>query len=215
MSFTAADVLLEVREEVQDSLELNAEYRYSDSFLLRKMDLALRHMVVVRPDLFVATGTVICAAGSQQSGPTDSVRIMDVLRNQSGAALKEVNQEALDLLTPVWPTAATGAATNWMRYPRSPNEFFVYPPAQFGDNITISYARCVPVLSTATTIPLQDAYLSTLVFGTVWLVEAIDAEHVESGRAKMFQDAFNTGMAAGLATRQITDEASGGVQKAK
>lgn len=207
MSFIAQDVLLEVRDMVQDTLP---EYRYSDSFLLRKLDLIMRSTVVLRPDLFTHVAPITCVAGAMQSAPADSVRLMDVLRNQDDYALKEVNQEALDLLQPGWPGVSNGAAKDWMRYPRDPNRFFVSPPAQAGDTLTIVYARSTPVTSLGQTINLQDSYLAALAYGVVWLIESVDAEHVESGRAKLYKDAYDSILAAGLTTRQITDDAAAG-----
>jgi hypothetical protein len=215
MSFTVADVITEVREQVQDTLQVGAEYRYSDLFLLRKIDMAVRHMLTVRPDLFTHIGDMTCVAGTLQSAPADSVRLMDVVRNRDGVPVKEVNQETLDLMIPAWTSTAAGPVTNWMRYQRSPNHFYVFPPASAGDALTISYARCTPLTSTAATVPLQDAYLSTVAFGAVWLVESIDAEHTESGRAAAFEKAFSSALASGLATRQITDTQNAGVPAQK
>lgn len=215
MSFTVADVIAEVREEVQDTALIADDYRYSDTFLLRKVDLALRSMCVERPDLFTTIEDMTCVAGTLQSAPAASVRLMDVLRNKDGAAVKEVNQETLDLMTPTWPAVAAGSVTNWMRYPRAPNSFYVYPPADAGDTLTIAYARSVPLSTTADVIPLQDVYKAAVVFGTVWLVEAIDAEHVESGRAAMFKDAFNGQLAAGTTARQLTDTQGAGMTAQK
>lgn len=215
MSFTVADVIVEVREQVQDTTQIGAEYRYSDSFLLRKIDMAVRHMLTVRPDLFTHIATMTCVAGTLQSAPADSFRLMDVVRNRDGLPVKEANQETLDLMIPAWPTSTAGAVTNWMRYQRSANHFYVAPPAASGDSLTISYARSTPLTSTADIIPLQDAYLSTVAFGAVWLVESIDAEHTESGRAAAFEKAFSSALASGLATRQITDTQNAGVPAQK
>lgn len=44
MSFTVADVLLDVRELIQDT---KAPYRYSDDFVIRKINRTLSRMVVL------------------------------------------------------------------------------------------------------------------------------------------------------------------------
>jgi hypothetical protein len=213
MSFTAQAVLTEVRDLVQDSM--GPDYRYSDPFVLRKIDQIVRGMAIIRPDLFIHFADITCAAGALQEAPADSVRLVDVLRNKNGQSLKEINQEALDLLSPGWPGQSAAAATNWMRYPRAPNRFYVFPPATAGDALSIAYARCVPVTALGDTIALQDAYLSTVVNGTVWLLESVDAEHTESGRAKMYKDAYDSALAAGLTTRQITDDPAAGGSSTK
>jgi len=202
MSFTVADVVLDVREEVSDTA---IPLRYSDDFLVRKVNQIIRRAAIMRPDLFTVVAPLTCVAGSLQTAPASSIRIMDVLTNSVGATLKEVNQEVLDLMVPDWETMTAGPAENWMRYPRDPNRFYIYPPAAGGESIGIIYSSCPSTLALGATIPMQDVYMPLIVDGTIWLVESIDAEHVESGRAKMFQDSFNSGLAAGLSARRITD----------
>lgn len=202
MSFTSTEVLLEVRDQIFDSLEPT---RYSDAFILRKMNQALRRMVTLRPDLFTEIDTITCVNGTLQSAPTDSVRLMDVLGNTTGGVVKEINQEVLDLMAPAWESTSAGPATNWMRYQRSPNQFYVYPPANTSQTLQLAYAACPPVYAIDETITLQDAYMPVVIDGTCWLMESLDAEHVESGRAVMFKEMFMSALAGGLAARRITD----------
>lgn len=202
MSFTVSDVITDTRDAVQDNV---APYRYSDDDLVRKFNLVLRKAVILRPDLFTEITTISCASGSLQQCPTDSVRLMDVLNNSAGAAVKQVNQEVIDLMIPDWENLSPGPATNWMRYPRDPNRFYVYPPAVAAASLQIIYSKCPAVLSTSSTVPMQDVYMPVLVDGLCWLAEAIDAEHVESGKAKMFKDSFTEALTVGLQARRITD----------
>lgn len=210
MSFTVAEVLADVRELIQDS---NSPTRYSDAFIIRKINQTVRRCVIMRPDLFVYTTTMQCLAGSLQTAPTDSARFMDVLANQDGDTVKEVSQDVLDTMYPTWGNLTGAAATNWMRYPRDPNKFYVYPPATAGAVIQIAYARTPAMLISTDVIPMQDVYYPVVVDGTVWLMESVDAEHVESGRAKMFQDSFKELLTAGLTARRIVDNATGGEPK--
>lgn len=202
MSFTVADVLSDVRDLVQDN---STPYRYDDADLVRKFNQVLRRAVILRPDLFTEIVTINCVAGSLQQCPVDSVRLMDVLTNSVGAAVKQVNQEVIDLMVPDWETLPAGPATNWMRYPRDPNRFYVYPAASASLPLQIIYAKCPALLTTASTVPMQDVYMPVLVDGVCWVVEAVDAEHVESGRAKMFKDSFTESLTVGLQARRITD----------
>jgi hypothetical protein len=131
---------------------------------------------------------------------------MDVIANSAGRAVKEINQEVLDLTQPTWETLPAGPATDWMRYPRDPNRFYVYPAATAGDTLTVLYAKTPAALTmSSANIPMTLAYQPAIVDGTIWLLEAIDAEHVESGRAKMYQDSFNNMLSAGLTARRIAD----------
>jgi hypothetical protein len=202
MSFTVADVLADVRDLVQDR---DAPYRYDDADLVRKFNQIIRRAVILRPDLFTEVATMSCATGSLQQCPPDSVRLMDVLTNSAGAAVKQVNQEVIDLMVPDWETLTPGPATNWMRYPRDPNRFYVYPSSPAAANLQIIYAKCPATLTSASVVPMQDVYMPVLVDGMCWLVEAVDAEHVETGRAKMFKDSFTEALTVGLQARRITD----------
>lgn len=208
MSFTVADVVMDVREEIQDTM---VQYRYSDEFIVRKINQVMRRTALLRPDLFVVVEPFACAAGSLQTAPADSIRFMDALSNTTGAALKEVSQEVLDMMVPTWEALAPGPAINWMRYPRDPNRFYVYPAATALDTLVITYARCPATLSFLDTIILQDVYSPVITDGTVWLMESIDAEHVASGSAKMRQDAFLSGLSAGLTSRRLTDSGTAGL----
>jgi len=50
-----------------------------------------------------------------------------------------------------------------------------------------------------------DAYMPTLINGIVYLTQSIDDEHVNSGRAKLFNDAFVQDLIADMKTQQLTD----------
>lgn len=206
MSFTVADVVLEARELLLDETE---PYRYSDTFIVRKVNQVVRRMVQARPDLFTAVGTITTVPGSLQTCPSDSYRLMDVALNGANRVPKEVNQDVLDLMFPSWNTGSTGATTNWMRYQRDANRFYVYPPSAGGETLTVAYAKTPGVLGADDVVPVQDAFQPTVLDGTCWLMESLDAEHVESGRAKMFKDAFETSLVSSLGTRRITDSDEG------
>jgi hypothetical protein len=210
MTFTVADVILDVREGMSDSL---IPYRYDDAFVVRRVNQVLRRICVVRPDLFTVHAPITCVAGILQSCPADSMRLFDVVSNDDGQAVKEVNQDTLDLMVPTWSAQTSTPITNWMRYPRDPNRFYVYPPAAGTETLNIVYARSPAALMTNQTVPLPDAYMPAVIDGTMWLMESIDAEHVESPRAAAFKDAFESALTAGLTVRRLTDVDAGGLPK--
>jgi hypothetical protein len=210
MSFTVADIVQEARELLLDE---QVPYRYSDAYIVRKANQVLRRMVIVRPDLFAHTATLTTTPGSLQSAPADSVRFMDIVTNGDVHTPKEITQDVLDLMFPTWSAESGTRTKNWMRYPRDPNRFYVYPPSAGGETLTVVYARSTPTYAIGDTVSLQDAYFPVLLDGVCWLMESLDAEHVESGRAKMFQDAYGAALVGGLAARRITDTDDGGMIK--
>ena len=126
--------------------------------------------------------------------------------------MTEVSKETLDRMLPNWVNEAAGTPVNFMRHVRNPNKFFVYPRPTAGIVLVGEYAQSPATYTLDQTIALlPDAYLTSVVEGTVYLSESVDNEHVNSGRAKLFQDAFVQGLGVGLQSRVITDTEEGGL----
>lgn len=212
MSFTVADIVQEARELLLDEL---VPYRYSDDYIVRKTNQIIKRMLVVRPDLFIKVTPLVTVAGALQSAPTESMRFMDVLANSEGRVPKEVDQQAIDTMFPSWRQSQTGPMTQWMRAPRDPNRFYIYPASVGGETLTVAYAQTLPNYAINDIIELSDAYLPTILDGVCWLMESLDAEHVESGRARMFQESYTTGLASGLMSRGVADSTDGAASRTK
>ena len=207
---TPNEAITEVRRLIQDT---KAPYRYSDTVLLGFVNQTLKKMVVLRPDLFAVIGDFTTVAGTVlQSCPADSVRLMQIFQVKNGDAVTEVSKETLDRMYPNWVNEAAGVPVNFMRHVRNPNKFFVYPRPVAGTVLVGEYAQSPATYALNDTIALlPDAYLTSVVEGTIYLAESIDNEHVSSGRAKLFQDAFTQGLGVGLQARVVTDTEEGGL----
>lgn len=207
---TPADIITEARVLVQDT---RAPYRYSDTLMLGWVNQTLKRMSVLRPDLFSFIGDIPTVANTVlQSCPSDSLRLVEIFQIKNGDAVTEVNRDVLDQMYPNWVNEAAGIPVNFMRHVRSPNKFFLYPRPSAGVVLVGEYAQVPPVYTIAQTIALlPDAYLPVAVDGVVFLAESVDNEHVNSGRAKLFQDSFAQTLATGLQVRSITDTEEGGM----
>jgi hypothetical protein len=207
---TPNEAITEVRRLIQDT---KTPYRYSDTVLLGFVNQTLKKMVVLRPDLFAVIGDFTTVANTVlQSCPTDSVRLMQIFQIKNGDAVTEVSKETLDRMYPNWVNEAAGVPVNFMRHVRNANKFFVYPRPTAGVTLVGEYAQSPATYALNDTIALlPDAYLTSVVEGTVYLAESIDNEHVNSGRAKLFQDAFTQGLGVGLQARVVTDTEEGGL----
>lgn len=207
---TPNEAITEVRRLIQDT---KTPYRYSDTVLLGFVNQTLKKMVVLRPDLFAVIGDFTTVASTVlQSCPTDSVRLMQIFQIKNGDAVTEVSKETLDRMYPNWVNEAAGVPVNFMRHVRNPNKFFVYPRPTAGVVLVGEYAQSPAAYALNDTIALlPDAYLTSVVEGTIYLAESIDNEHVNSGRAKLFQDAFTQGLGVGLQARVVTDTEEGGL----
>jgi hypothetical protein len=206
---TPNEVITEARRLIQDT---KTPYRYSDAVMLGFVNQTLKRMVVLRPDLFAVIEDIPTTANTVlQSCPANSTRLIEIFQVKDGDAITEVNRETLDRTAPSWQREEAGQPVNFMRHVRNPNRFFVYPRPVAGVVLVGEYAQTPPdyTLDQEMTYP-TDAYFPTVVDGVVFLAESIDNEHVNSGRAKLFQDAFVQGLGVGLQSRTITDTESGG-----
>ena len=207
---TPADIITEARVLVQDT---RAPYRYSDTLMLGWVNQTLKRMSVLRPDLFSFIGDIPTVANTVlQSCPVDSLRLVEIFQIKNGDAVTEVNRDVLDQMYPNWVNETAGTPVNFMRHVRSPNKFFLYPRPAAGVVLVGEYAQVPPVYTITQTIALlPDAYLPVAVDGVVFLAESVDNEHVNSGRAKLFQDSFAQTLATGLQVRSVTDTEEGGM----
>ena len=207
---TPNEVITEVRRLIQDT---KVTFRYSDTVLLGFVNQTLKKMAVLRPDLFAVIADFTTVANTVlQSCPTDSVRLMQIFQIKSGDAVTEVSKETLDQMYPNWVNETAGIPVNFMRHVRNPNKFFVYPRPSAGVILVGEYAQSPTTYALNDTVALlPDAYLTSVVEGAVYLAESVDNEHVNSGRAKLFQDAFVQGLGVSLQSRVITDTEAGGL----
>lgn len=207
---TPTDIIEVVRDLVQDTD--TKVLRYSDELLLRYVRVALSRISMLRPDIFSIVGQVYCDEGFVvQSAPAEAIRIIDVLSVHGGHAVREVNRETLEASVPDWMSAPPGPTLNWMRHVRNPTKFFVYPPAPENQTLLCEYAISPTVYSLTMPIPmLPDAYFGAMVDCVVALVESMDAEGVEAGRAQMFMKSFTDFMTATVGARALTDTKTAG-----
>lgn len=207
---TPTDIIALVRPLIQDT---NAtRYRYSNDMLLGFVNQTIKRMVPFRPDLFLSMETVSTTADNvNQTLPSDSVRLSEIYGVSGGDAVTEVNRETLDQMYPGWRSEASGTPVNWMRHPRNPNGYMLYPRPSTGISLIVEYAKVPSDYATGDTIDLPEAYKTIIVDGVVFMAESIDAEHVGNGRAKFFYDSFIEALGADFNQRAVTDSESGQV----
>lgn len=207
------DVIAEARILLQDNTA--ALQRYSDAQLLGFGNQTLKRISVLRPDLFSTFTTISCVAGTVlQTMPSDCLRIMEILSVVGGGAVRETNRETMDDVYPAWVTDAAGPAVNWMRHPRSPTKFFIYPKAPVAQSLEVEYSKTPDVYAADDPIELlPDNYYPVLLDGVLFLAESIDNEHVNAGRAELFRKAFAEALAVNLQSRETTDKEKAGMDE--
>lgn len=204
-----SDVIDEARKLIQDE---DTPYRYSDGALLGFINLGLKQIALLRPDLFIVNADVACTQDEvTQDLPAGATRLVEVFRVVGGNAIEEVVREIYDRFYPGWVAEASGTPTKYMRHPRHPTKFHLYPAPQAGTSVEleyVAYPQTVADVGDTITVP-SDAYFTAVVYATVWLAESLDNEHVDSGRAKLFQDTFMQLLGMDAKAREVTDAESG------
>lgn len=201
---TPSEVITEVRRLIQDT---RAPLRYSDEVLLGFVNQTIRRMVMLRPDLFTTIVSIATTPNVvEQLLPTTAVRLVELFRVNNGGALEEVNRDQFDRAYPQWTVDPAGAPTKYMRHPRNPRAYFLYPRPTTGVTLLGEYVQTPPAYAAGDTIAvLPDAYFGVLVDGTVYLAESIDNEHVNSGRAKLLFESFVQALGVSLQARDVID----------
>lgn len=208
---TPAGIIDDVRNLAQDTL---APYRYSDTELLGYVNQTLKRMAALRPDLFTYFGDVSLTANTVvQDLPTDAQRLIDLFWVKDGNAITEVEREVLERSYPTWVTDPSDVPINYMRHPRTPTRFFVYPRPLSGTVVVAEYAVAPATYTINDTIDLSEAYYSVIVDGVMFLVSSVDDEHVNSQRAKLFMDSFLSSLATNTQVRELVDNEDGLVRQ--
>jgi hypothetical protein len=167
----------------------------------------LKRMVMFRPDLFIVVGDITTTPNVvEQLLPATAVRLVEIFRNKNGTAIEEVDRDTFDRSYPQWTTDPAGTPVKFMRHSRNPRAYFLYPRPVAGAVLVGETVVTPPNYSLGQNIDvLPDAYFSVVVDGTVYLAESVDNEHVNSNRAKLFQDSFTQALGVSLQARTVTD----------
>ena len=148
----AQHILSRVRNILQD----NTSVRWTDGEMFDYLSDAQRDIANLRPDATATHANVQLATGTEQTIPTDGLRLINVNRNMSGTAtdatgvraVSKVNLDVINSEEPSWhdPTV-TGKATHttvvkhYMFDQRDPRKFYVYPGVAGNAYVEVIYSK--------------------------------------------------------------------------
>lgn len=176
----ASDIIDRARLVLNDTV---ATYRWADSEFFKWINDGQRAIVLVRPDASVSVETLTCAAGTKQSLPAGAIRLLDVTRNINadnsvGRAVRLVDRDILDSQDPNWHADTQQAVVkNYIYDNRSPNVFYVYPPAKSTSKVEIVISKNpTDVTATSSSLALADIYAEPLLNYVLFRAYNKDAE---------------------------------------
>ena len=201
MTTTAQSVIQRVVVTLQDP---NA-VRWSTAELVRYLNDGQRDIALIRPDATATQATMALAAGARQTLDSTGAKLLDVIRNTTGAqrAIRLTDRAVLDAHNPDW-YSKTGA-TEIRHYTfdsREPRVFYVYPPAALGASVEMVYSAypanitepSAGALYTAVTgnISVQDIFANALTNYILYRAFSKDAETVNAAAAQAYYQLYQS-----------------------
>lgn len=143
--FTSQDLINELRMTQLNDPDATT---WSDTLMIIALNQALKTLVLVRPDATAKIATITLKEGSRQFIPLDGVRLLSVVRNINsdntiGIAVRLVQREDMDSMSPDWHAANGTVVREYMFDSRSPKHFYIYPCVPVGKKLEIEYSSHV------------------------------------------------------------------------
>ena len=176
----ASDVINRVRVLLNDD-----GTRWPDSELFYWISDAQRLVGLVRPDSTSASEVVSLVAGTKQTIPSTSFRLLDVMHNIGsdgstiGRAIKLTDRDQLETQNPYWQTVAQkDEVRQYMYDPRTPSIYYVTPPAKASTKIEIVTQKSPSNITASTdNLALIDAYFEVVVNYVMYRAYSKDNEY--------------------------------------
>lgn len=107
--------------------------------LLSYYNSAISAIASARPDIFIKTQSFACAAGTRQTAPAGTIKLIDVERNSlTGKTIRYVSRADLESLIPSWASSTGGVeAELYIHEPTNITAFWLYPGVKAGASVDL------------------------------------------------------------------------------
>ena len=218
----AQHILSRVRNVLQD----NTGVRWTDGELFDYLSDAQREIANIRPDATATHSNVQLATGTEQSIPSDGLRLIKVVRNMSGTAssstgarsIRVVTEDSLNSTEPNWhdPTV-TGDAVHGTSVKHyifdgdDPRKFYVYPGVAGNAFVEVVYSKNPTSIGAASTlIQVDDIFANALINFVLYRAYLKDAEFAgNQQRAGNHYQIFTQSLARGQIVQQAMEPNQG------
>lgn len=219
----AQHILSRVRNILQD----NTGVRWTDGEMFDYLSDGQREIANLRPDATATHSNVQLATGTEQTIPTDGLRLLKLVRNMSGSgtdatgarSIRIVTEDSLNSTEPNWhdPTV-TGDATHgteikhYIFDANDPRKFYVYPGVAGSAYVEVVYSKNPTSLGAATdVIQVDDIYANALINFALYRAYLKDSEYAgNQQRAASHFQLFVSSLTAG-GTAQVNAQPDQGV----
>lgn len=171
-------------------LQDTSQVRFPQAELMTFLNDAQREIVLHRPDARTVNGNMTCVAGSKQSIPATGLRLIDVVRNDAGRAITQIDRKILDETLPDWHNTAADATKKIEHFvydPADPKNFYVYPNATVSMDIEIIYSTAPSDITytSTVTITLDDIYANAILDYMLYRAYQKDSEYAGNAERSM------------------------------
>jgi hypothetical protein len=171
-------------------LQDTSQVRFPQAELMTFLNDAQREIVLHRPDARTVNGNMTCVAGSKQSIPATGLRLIDVVRNDAGRAITQIDRKILDETLPDWHNTAADATKKIEHFvydPADPKNFYVYPNATVSMDIEIIYSTAPADITYSATavITLDDIYSNAILDYMLYRAYQKDSEYAGNAERSM------------------------------
>lgn len=190
------DVIARCNAILYDQLKV----RWPNSELLDWFNAGQVAIVTVRPDAHVGREDHNCVLGTAQSLPDDAIRLVRIIRNVGGPALKFMAMDQLDLQIPDWHDESwpVTECEFYSYIDKDPRRFYLYPAPKAGHKVQLIYSKApakvavTDFVTDATTITLPDTYADPLVDYVLYRAFSKDSDFANGQRAAAHYSAMMT-----------------------
>ncbi len=206
------DVIARATTLLQDTTNT----RWTKEELLNWFNDAQLAIVNRRPDTHVKNEEFQCIKGTKQTIPNDGLRLMHVVRNKGGVAIRPIDMRVLDDQLPMWHEEVDSSYVEHYAYDLAdPKTFYVYPAPAANVAIDIVYTVAPEQITIndfktdTKTITLDDSYLNPIIDWMLYRAYSKDADYAANAqRAQMHFDSFRVSIGektdADIATGRTT-----------
>lgn len=160
--------------------------RWTDADLLGWLNGGQRQIVAVRPDAYPQRADLTLVEGSEQTLPTDGIRLLNVIANVSNTkrSIVLISETELDVIDLYWREADSGVPIqHYVFDPSDPTRFEVYPPAAEGQKVRALYSRSpVDLAGVDSPIVLDDTFEGPLIDWVVYRASAQPSDSADDAQ---------------------------------
>ncbi|MGY3855364.1 phage adaptor protein [Aeromonas aquatilis] len=107
--------------------------------LISYYNSAIAAIASARPDIFIKTQAFACVAGTRQTAPAGTIKLIDIERNTlTGKSIRYVSRANLESLIPSWASSTGGEeAELYIHEPTNISAFWLYPGVKAGVSVDL------------------------------------------------------------------------------